>query len=135
MHIKTREELLGTVINEVPYGWMVVPEGQLLKDTDLFVSGWWGRHPRGRLLPAALEKNQKSYTIGIVFGCSYIRPIEEDETTEIKRKFYYLVDPDNNKVVGIVDDSRMDADWGDDCVFLEITSKDRISKIQELFKI
>lgn len=133
MHIKTREELLGTVINEVPYGWMVVPLGQLLKDTDLFVSGGvYG--PRGHLVPADLVENQTSYTSGFFFGCSYIRPIEEDGTTEIKRKFYCLIDPDTNKVVGIVDDS-LDADPEDGYVLLEITSKDRISKIQELFKI
>lgn len=133
MHIKTREELLGTVINEVPYGWMVVPEGQLLKDTDLYVSGG-GYGPRGILMPADFEENQKSRTRGFHFGGCYIRPIEEDGTTEIKRKFYCLIDPDTNKVVGIVDDS-LDADPEDGYVLLEITSKDRISKIQELFKI
>lgn len=133
MHIKTREELLGTVINVVPYGWMVVPAGQLLKDTDLFVSGG-GYGPRGSLVPAELQENQKSLISGLVFGCSYIRPIEEDETSEIKQKFYYVVDPDTNKVVGIVVDS-LDVDREDGYVLLEITSKDRISKIQELFKI
>ena len=133
MHIKTREELLGTVINEVPYGWMVVPEGQLLKDTDLYVSGG-GYGPRGKLVRAELKEYQKSGASGFHLGGCYIRPIEEDETTEIKRKFYYLVDPDTNKIVGIVDDS-VAVDSEEDYVLLEITSKDRISKIQELFKI
>lgn len=130
MHIKTREELLGTVINVVPYGWMVVPKGQLLKDTDLYVSGG-GHGPCGKLVRAVLQENQKSDGGLVCVGRCYIRPIEEDETTEIKRKFYYLVDPDTNKIVGIVVDSRI----GTDCALLEITSKDRISKIQELFKI
>lgn len=103
MYIKTRAELLGTTINTVPYGWMVVPPGQFLKDTDLFVSGG-GFVPRGYLVAAKLQKNQKSSINGFVFGCSYIRPIEEDKTTEIERKFYYLIDSDTNKVVGIVDD-------------------------------